>query len=100
MSLAGFDTLRLNHPADRERISALEVAMERLVRTHRKGVIDDQVLAQMAHINERDIEDFLAELVKWNALAELWLWVCPITNGTVLEGPSVAAFPDSVECDK
>ena len=101
MSLAVFDSLRARHRDSVQQIVALEEAIARTLRGDPHAVIDDRILRQLTNIDERTLEDCLAELVMWRALSERWFWECPVTHGTVMEAPSVAAFPDVInECDR
>ena len=100
MSLAGFDNLRSKHADAAVQIAAIEQAIHRMLSADPHAVIDDRILRQVTNVESRTVEDFLAELVQWNALSEVWFWECPTTRGTVMEAESFASFPDVIECDK
>ena len=100
MSLAGFDSLLSKHADTAAQVAAIEQAIRRMLSADPRAVIDDRILHQVTNVESRTVEDFLAELVQWNALSEVWLWECPTTRGTVMEAESFASFPDVIECDK
>ena len=100
MSLAGFDGLRSKHADAAAQVAAIEQAIGRMLSADPHAVIDDKILRQVTNVESRTVEEFLAELVQWNALSEVWLWECPTTRGAVMEAKSYASFPDVIECDK
>lgn len=97
MSSAAFDTLRLNHPADRELIASLEAAVLD-ISSHRGSVIDERSVAQMIGVARERVEPLLVELVREEALRTVFLWECPDAGGTAWHGDDIREAPAIVEC--
>src|SRR4051812_4229817 len=100
MSLAGFDILRAEHPDQGTLIERFEGAVLRILRRNPHAVLDERQLAQITETSLTDIERWLVELIRAEAVEPRVAWVCPIRHGTALEAKHLKDLPLLLEgCD-
>ena len=99
MSSAGFDTLRLWHPAQTNLVDRLQAYVHELARTSH-AVIDERIVSATLGVPRDSMEPFLVELVKVQVLTLEYFWICNHTGSTVWNGTDLTTVPSWVRCEE
>jgi hypothetical protein len=100
MSLAGFDTLRREHPDQDSAIQRLEQVMAEILIGDPAATLDERHLSSVTELSTELIEHWLVELMKAAALESRVAWICPVTHGTSTTERLLKDLPRRIECQK